>query len=135
VNPNNTSVNSSLAKTKDTVPCDGALFLYLKDCANKTNREYFWFILKFVVLFRGSLNNFRNDLVVSEMVTEDRFEYTQFYNAETAPEICNEFISDFMEPNDFFGLDTNELIEIIQHLCFWLYFSGYTTSRLSLMTP
>ena len=41
-----------------------------------------------------------------------------------------------MEPNNFFGIEDqdekNEIIEIIQHFCIWLFKNEYTKSKLSL---
>ena len=55
---------------------------------------------------------------------------------ETLPELCNEFYTEFMESNNFFGIteekEKNELIEIIQHFCIWLFRNEYTKSKLSL---
>ena len=55
---------------------------------------------------------------------------------EGLPDLCNEFYGEFMEPNDFFGIDNqeekNEIIEIIQHFCIWLFKNDYTKSKLSL---
>ena len=52
------------------------------------------------------------------------------------PDLCNEFYREFMEQNNFFGIDEqeerNEIIEIIQHFCFWLFKNEYTKSKLSL---
>jgi hypothetical protein len=93
----------------------------------KTNKSYFDYIFKFVLLFRECFNKLKS----SEVNTPN--EYTQMFGAESVPDICNEFIVEFMEPEEFYGLDTNELIEVIQHLCHWLYGNGYTTSRLTLL--
>lgn len=114
------------------VPCDEIFYKYLNEVADKVNRDYFLFVFKFVILFRECLNKYRT----AELNTEGKMnlEYTQVNNAENAPDLCNEFITDFMEAEDYFGLDTNELIEIIQHLCFWLYQKGYTSSRLTLLS-
>ena len=50
--------------------------------------------------------------------------------------LCNEFYGEFMEKNNFFGIyepqDRNEIIEIIQHFCIWLFKNEYTKSKLSL---
>jgi len=55
---------------------------------------------------------------------------------EEFPDLCNEFYCEFLDGNDFFGIedenDRNEIIEIIQHFCFWLYKNDFTKSRLSL---
>lgn len=134
--------NPLLAKIKDNINlekndnneknCDEVFYEYLKVLASKCNHKYFIFAFKFVVLFRECLNKFKqNDSDKSK-------EYTQLYNSDQVPDLCNEFINDFMEGANFFGLNTdedkNELIEIIQHYCFWLFDNGYTTSRLSLLT-
>lgn len=114
------------------LPIDGSLFLYLKEVSKKTNKEYFWFLLKFIVVFRECLNTLRKELIQPQHIKENKIDYTQIYNAETVPAICNEFFSDFMLPNQYFGLDENESIETIQHLCSWLFTNGYTKSQLTL---
>jgi hypothetical protein len=112
--------------------CDEVFFEYLKVLSNKCNQKYFIFAFKFVVLFRECLNRFK----VNEK--DPSREFTQVYNSDQVPDLCNEFINEFMENADFFGLNTEddklELIEIIQHFCFWLFENQYTTSRLSLLS-
>lgn len=112
---------------------DELFFLYLKEFSTKTNKEYFWFMIKFVVLFRECINNLRNLLVKQEDKTEKKQLYTQIYNAETVPEICNDFFVEFMEPYNFFGLYKEELIELIQHFCYWLFSKKYAQSHLTLL--
>lgn len=101
---------------------DYAFWKYIEFCSEKTNRDYFDFLFKFVVLFREYLNQ-----------SNERKEYTIENNAEAVPDCCNDFVSEFMESNDYFGLDINELIEVIQHCCYWLWENHHTTSRLSLV--
>ena len=55
------------------------------------------------------------------------------YDTENLPDICNDFYIEFMEPKNFFGLNQNELIEVIQHYCFWLYSNKYTQAHLFLL--
>ena len=112
---------------------DELFFLYLKEFAGKTNKEYFWFMIKFVVLFRECINNLRENNIKKEDQNENNKLYTQIYNAETVPEICNDFFVEFMEPFEFFGLNKDELIELIQHFCYWLYFKQYAQSHLTLL--
>ena len=112
--------------------CDETFAYYLYDVCPKVNSEYFHFIIKFIILFRECINNYRSKN--SEQSNEGGSkEFTTYGNSETVPDLCNEFITDFMEINDYFGLDTNELIEIIQHLCYWLYMKSFTASRLTLL--
>lgn len=97
---------------------------YLEEVVKDCNKEYFEFVTKFVILFRECINKIKDD---------NTEEYSIKNNADNVPDNCNEFITDFMEGYDYFGLDINELIEIIQHLCNWLYENKYTTSKLSLV--
>ena len=111
--------------------CDEVFFEYLKVLCSKCNQKYFIFAFKFVTLFRECLNKFK-------LNEKDKTkEYTQLYNSDQVPDLCNEFINEFMESADYFGLNTDEdkleLIEVIQHFCFWLFDNQYTTSRLSLL--
>jgi hypothetical protein len=99
---------------------------YICEAFTQTNREYFLFITKFVILFRECINKYKT--------VETGEEFAKVSPAETVPDLCNEFITEFMEHNDYFGLDTNELIEIIQQFCNWLYESKFTTSRLTLVS-
>ena len=52
-------------------------------------------------------------------------EYSTIVNAENVPDSCNEFYTDFLEMNDFFGMNSDkekiEIIDLIQHFCIWLY--------------
>jgi hypothetical protein len=47
--------------------------------------------------------------------------------------MCNDYFIDFMEPHNYFGLNCNELIELIQHFCYWLVSKTYTQSNLTLI--
>ena len=112
---------------------DGLLFLYLKETAKNTNTTYFWFIVKFIVLFREAVNKLRGNMVKKEDKTEKNIVYSQIYNAETVPEICNDFFVEFMDKYRFFGLNQMELIELVQHFCYWLYSKQYTQAHLTLL--
>jgi hypothetical protein len=125
--------NINLEKNENKVKnCDEVFFEYLKDISSKCNKNYFVFAYKFVVLFRECINKFK----INEI--DKAKDYTEVYNSDQVPDLCNEFITEFMENADYFGLNSednkNELIEIIQHFCFWLFDNGYTTSRLTLLT-
>jgi len=77
--------------------------------------------------------NKNEDNKIEENKLED---YSSQFNAEFLPELCNEFYSEFMEPNNFFNLNNetemNEILDIIQHFCIWLFKNEYTKSKLSL---
>lgn len=127
-------INSSNMPLKiKTPPLDGIFFYYLKEMSKLTNKEYFFFMIKFIVIFRECINKQRKILIKEEHQTVTKKEYTQIYNAETTPDICNDFVVDFMEPRNFYELEQSELIELIQHFCFWLHLNHYTQSHLALI--
>ncbi len=99
---------------------------YVIEFFNLSNKYYFNFLLKFVILFRECLNYFKN--------VPGAVEYSQENGADSAPDLCNEFITEFMENNKNFGMDDGEIIELIQHFCYWLYENRHTTSRLTLLS-
>lgn len=111
--------------------CDDIICHYLDSFKNECNEIYFLFVVKFVLLFRECFN-------LSERNKKEAYfnvEYTSKESAELFPEQCNDFFSVFMENNEFFGFDEDEkteLIDIIQHFCFWLFSHKYTQSKLSL---
>jgi len=113
-----------MIKSHENIPksIDLAFWEYLLDCSTKANREYFDFIFKFIVLFRESINKDKGNANFSS--TEE--------SSECIPDMCNSFVGVFMEDGQYYGLDSNELILIIQHCCFWLWEKHFTTSKLSL---
>ena len=112
---------------------DGIFFFYLREFYKNANLEYFWFMIKFIVLFRECINKLRANLVKKEEQSETNKFYSQIFNSENVPEICNDFVLEFMEPYDYFGLNKDELIELIQHFCYWLYIKHYTQLHISLI--
>lgn len=96
---------------------------YLYDSSLRTNKGYFDFIVKFVALFRECINKLKAGDV----------EFTTANSAEAVPDTCNDFITEFMDQHGYFGLNTVELIEIIQHFSNWLYENKFTVSRLTLL--
>ena len=109
---------------------DSIFFFYLKEYSKNVNLEYFWFMIKFIVLFRECINKLRDNFVKKE---EQNKAYSEIYNSENVPEMCNDFVLEFMEPYDYFGLNKDELIELIQHFCYWLNLKQYTQLHLSLL--
>ena len=110
--------------------CDDIICSYLDSVAVLTNENYFIFVTKFIILFRECVN-----VIQSKEPKYSEKEYTSIENAEIFPEQCNEFFSNFLEKYQFFDFsedDKAELIEIIQHFCYWLFINNYTKSKLSL---
>ena len=124
---NNENINNIKVQTYNI---DCVFFLYLKEFYKLVNEKYFWFILKFLILFRECLNLSKKDTLIKIGESKD---FCQLYNAEIIPEMFNEFLLDFMEPYDYYGLNKDELIELIQHFCYWLNLKSFTQLQLSLI--
>ena len=119
-------------KPRNIKNCNEVFYEYLQCFKNKTNESYFKLLLKFVLLFRECYDWSKNkDLKEGE----EKKAVTDTNQPEGLPDLCNEFYGEFMEPNAFFDLnedEKNEIIEIIQHFCIWLFKCEYTRSKLSL---
>ena len=118
-------------KPKNEITCDDAFYEYLHIFKDKTNDKYFSLVLKFIILFRECYDNHKN-----KDNGEQKEAVTNKKTPEELPDLCNEFYGEFMEPNNFFDIndqdERNEIIEIIQHFCIWLFKKEYTKSKLSL---
>ena len=113
---------------------DEVFYEYLVYTKEQVNETYFTLIVKFTLLFRECFNLSQSKKPDSTLQPEEEASRTML--PETLPELCNEFYTEFMESNNFFGIEQEkekrEIIEIIQHFCIWLFKSEYTKSKLSL---
>ena len=120
-------------KPKNEKTCDEAFYEYLSTFKSKTNEKYFTLLLKFILLFRECYDVHKNKNVLKE---EEKQQYTNKFTPEELPELCNEFYGNFLDENNFFGINDqenrNEIIDIIQHFCMWLYKNDFTKSKLTL---
>lgn len=111
----------------DKVKCSEVFADYILKVSDVANPETLEKIVIFVTLFRECLN-FNNK-------KEGEPEYTENNNAEDAPDISNDFVTDYLESDqNFFGFQKDEVIEITQNFCQWLYDNNYTCSKLSLIS-
>ena len=124
--------NNVSSKPKSEKTCDEVFYEYLHTFQSKTNKKYFSLLLKFVLLFRECYDISKT----KDSKEEIKKAVTDSISPECLPDLCNEFYVEFMEPNNFFGIEEgeekNEIIEIIQHFCIWLFKNEYTKSKLSL---
>ena len=102
---------------------------------NKTNKKYFTFILKFIILF----NEYYCLHKTKDLSEEEKKNLIEDLSPNDFPTICNVFYEEFLEENICFDLiegDINkqreEMIKLIQHFCFWLNKNGYTIYKLSI---
>jgi hypothetical protein len=109
--------------------CDEVFSEYLLKVSKLAKKEQFNKILKFVTLFRECLN-----IINSNKCKEEGKEYSESYNAEDAPDISNEYVTEFLETEAAtFDLQKEEAIDLTQNFCQWLYDNNYTCSKLSLV--
>ena len=118
---------------------DQSFFLFLKHISKYVNNNYFFFVLKFVVILREYINAKRKDFINDKDKSKNRELYSQVYNAEIISEISNDFFLIFLELFnlfEYFKLDEineeDELKELTQYLSYWLYKEGHIESHLSL---
>ena len=115
----------------DKPSIDEVFYIYIKYLYNKVNKDYICLVLKYIIIFREYINKGKNDCINKEFITENKKEYTQIYDAEIIPDLFNDFLMDFMETHNYFSLNKNKVIELIEYFCFWLNLQGYTNSRIS----
>ena len=129
---NNLVIGAHLSeKPRSEKTCDDVFYEYLYNFKDKANDKYFILLMKFVLLFRECY-----DISKNKENQGEKKAFTNEISPEGVPDLCNEFYGEFMEPNNFFDIDAqeekNEIIEIIQHFCIWLFKNEYTKSKLSL---
>lgn len=122
-------------KLKNLKNCDEVCYEYLQEIKNKTNKKYFSFLLKFIILFNEYyyLNKTQN-------IKENEInKIIEALSPNDFPDISNDFYSEFLEKNNFFDLfkdvkkeNENEIIENILYFCHWLFKNGYTEYKISI---
>ena len=129
-------INGKLEKNCSMPPIEQVFYLYLKELSEHTNKTYFEFGLKFIVLYREFINGFKKKIVNKDYKLEKADKdntFSQLFSPEGVPESFNDFILDYLQPKSYFGHKDKEFIELAQHFCFWLYAKKYTQSYLTLV--
>ena len=115
----------------DKPSIDEVFFLYIKLIYSKINKDYFSFVVKSLIIFREYINNVKKDSINTKFINENKKEYTQIYDSEIIPDLLNNFLMDFMESNNYFSFDKEEVITLLEYFCFWIYLEGYTNTHIS----
>ena len=95
------------------------------------NEKYYEKLIIFVTLFREHIN-----IINQDKIEDKGKEFTKIKEAEDVPESSNEFITDFLYPDDQeseFGLNKEEAIDLTRNLCNWMYMNNFTCSKLFLL--
>lgn len=107
------------------------IFAYYLFCVSlKVNDTFYRTVLAFVIFFRECLNEIgwkkrrESDLETKQEDFEvlEKNEFCLVNSAEHAPEICNEFVTIYMEKNKSkFDIIKCEQIDLTINLCHWLF--------------
>ena len=112
---------------------DSVFIEYLNKMSAYCNPDYYVKLIKFVTLFREHSNQANIDKMVNNSANQV---YTETHDAEDVPDTSNEFITDFINPeekdNDL-GFNKEECIDLTMNLCYWMYENNFTCSKLSLI--
>ena len=106
---------------------------YLNNMSQYCNPKYYTKLIKFATLFREHSNSINQNKVINN---ENNKEYTEVNPAEDVPDSSNEFITDFIDPEEKkedLGFSKEECIDLTQNLCHWMYENNFTCSKLSLI--
>jgi hypothetical protein len=115
------AIHELLDKGNDDIQTiDECMACYICDMFDKTNRKYFIFLVKFVLLFRDYICNIMGG------------EFAKGNKLDGIPEFLNSFLTEFMEGFNYFGLSEQQFVDISQHFAYWLYEREFTTLRLRL---
>lgn len=128
--------NGKIEKNCSKPPMEQVFLLYMRDLSDHTNKDYFEFALKFIILYREFINGFKKDLLKKDFNIEKNNKdnsYSQLFSADGVPESFNDFFLDRLIPKSYYGNKESDFMELAQHFCFWLYDKRFTSSYLTLV--
>lgn len=114
----------------EKIPTDLVLINYLNKMSVHCNEKYYEKLIVFVTLFREHINIINKDKVKNSK------EFSEVIDAEDVPESSNEFITDFLYPDEQekeFNICKEESIDLTINLCNWMYMNNFTCSKLFLL--
>ena len=119
------------------------------------NSDFYQTMVRYILLYRDCCNQFGwikkaeaecrelrmtlEEKNVQEKVAQFRdlinhSEFCQLNNGELLPEICNEFVTIYLnDKKEVAGFERPEAIDFTRHLCHWLFINGHTCSKLSMI--
>lgn len=124
---------------------DEIFALYLYRMSNRINQNYYKIVLAYVIFFRECLNEYgwgkkiesegiklENNPEMKNDVANKQF--CMVNNAEHAPEICNEFVTVYMEyKKSIIDIAKHDQIDLTINLCHWLFQCQFTCSKLTMI--
>lgn len=125
---------------------DEIFALYLFRTSQRVNEDFYKIVLAYVIFFRECLNeigwtkrmesehiDLNKEPTMAEAVQNQQFCLVN--TAEHAPEICNEFVTVYVDQNKhLYEIQRPDQIDLTINLCHWLFESQFTCSKLSMIT-
>jgi len=157
----NYSESTASQKKDQEKKCDEIFVEYLAMIAKDVNEGFYKSVVTFALLFRDCLNiygwqkkkQWQSQQLQAQLTgeggaipstnstnagsgadeEEGKDEFTRVHNAEHAPEICNEFVTEYLDTKKI-NYDRELSIDLTRNFCNWLFQKGYTCSKLSMIS-
>ena len=138
---NMTYINLNEKQNENKKNCfDFALVKYFKECSHFTNIHFLKIIYFILILFREGINDHFSEMKLSNTnstsdgINEEKLEglYTEKNNCDDKiPEIINDIITKYFEPNSFFSFKQKDVKDVILHFFHWLFIYNYTDKKVT----
>jgi hypothetical protein len=125
--------NSAYADYNKKLTCDDLFGIYLSEISSHVNQTFYKSITILLKQYRDCMNLLGWELweLYKDLLEEKtELEYCEVKNAELLPEICNEFLNEFL-PVKLPSFDKHIACVAICEFCDWIYKSKFTHIRLN----
>ena len=144
INVPDNNIDGKLKNENKKRSFDQAIVRYLKECSILTNMAFLKTIFFIIILFRDGINNYFNEINYNKennnnyLSLDDKnidiykniYTNDSNYNDEI-PDLINNIISKYFEPNSFFAIKQRDVQDIILHFFHWLYTFNYTDKKVT----
>lgn len=121
---------------------DEAFIIYIINFAKVTqNTNLIEAIIKFIVLLRENINIVgpeHKERVISfgiNLNSDNRQPYSKYNTCQDLPEFVNDFISVFVPLDELFFIELDELLDLTNNFCNWLFVNNLTNLKIAPNTP
>jgi hypothetical protein len=129
--------NISIPKPGNNINVDTILIIYVILLMKvKPDQRFIKKVTKFLFLFREYLNMMGWDFmeVLKEYGLVNFFDKNQLFcsvnNCEEIPELLNDFVTVFLELEKEFACEKNEISDLAENFCYWLYINDLTPYKI-----
>ncbi len=129
--------NISIPNSAYTLNIDTILIIYVVLLIKvKADPSFIKKVTKFLFLFREYLNLMGWDfmMVLQDYGLVNYIDKTQLFcavnNCEEIPELLNDFVTVFLEMEEDFSSEKNEISDLAENFCYWLYINDLTPYKI-----